>query len=222
MATATKTAPRKAPPRNARLSDFLERLGGIDPQRVYWNPVPGTATEADVLAIVERKLGRCELVDGTLVEKPLVGQKADFLATLLVEIIGPYVRRHQLGRMSGSQGLMRMKGGNVRMPDAGFVSAAQLRQWRQGEPAIMQTAPVLAIEVLSPSNTRAEMAQKRREYFASGSLLVWEIDPSRKTATIYTSPTKKTVLTEADALNGGDLIPGFTLPLAELFAAADE
>ncbi|MFO0810562.1 MAG: Uma2 family endonuclease [Gemmataceae bacterium] len=221
MATATTNGPR-ATTQYSRVGDLITRLGGINPQRVYWNPLPGTATEADLLNIVERKVGRCELVERTLVEKPIVGQKAEFLAALIVELIGPYVRRHRLGRMSGSQGLMRMSGGNVRMPDAGFVSTAQLRQWREREPAVMQTAPALAIEVLSPSNTRAEMAQKRREYFASGSQLVWEIDPRRKTAAVYTSPTKKTTLTEGETLDGGDVIPGFTLPLAELFAINDD
>ena len=118
---------------------------------------------------------------------------------------------------------MRMHGGNVRMPDVGFVSAEQYRQWRRRRPRHRRLlAPALAVEVLSKSNTRAEMAQQRRaEYFASGSRLVWEIDLC-KTVAVYTSPTKRTVLTEGDALDGGDVVPGFTLSLAELFDSMDD
>ena len=62
------------------------------------------------------------------------------------------------------------------------------------------------------------MARKRREYFAAGTRLVWEVNPRRRTVTVYTGPRTSTRLTETDTLTGGDVLPGFSLPLAELFA----
>ena len=75
--------------------------------------------------------------------------------------------------------------------------------------------PDLAIEVLSKSNTPAEMERKRREYFASGARLVWAIDPRSRKATVYTSPDHGTDVT--DTLDGPDILPGFSLSLPWLF-----
>ena len=70
-------------------------------------------------------------------------------------------------------------------------------------------------------NTPEEMAIKRQEYFRSGTRLVWEIDPDTRTARVYTAPDAFTDLTATDALDGGAVQPGFTLPLAEVFAELD-
>jgi len=70
------------------------------------------------------------------------------------------------------------------------------------------------VEILSPSNTRKEMARKLGEYFEAGVLLVWVIDPAKRTAEAYTNPDAKTAV---DVLDGGDVLPGFRLPLAKLF-----
>jgi Uma2 family endonuclease len=79
----------------------------------------------------------------------------------------------------------------------------------------------LAVEVLKRKNTVSEMARKRQDYFAAGVRLVWEIDPLGRTANVYTSPTDVTALGLDDTLDGGDVLPGFRLPLRELFAELD-
>jgi Uma2 family endonuclease len=217
MIVATRVLP--APPTNvAELLELIDRLGGIDPARVRINPLPGTATETDLLRMIESKFGlRCELVEGTLVEK-VMGFKEGYLAERLTRLLGIYVESRRLGVVVGAQSPMRMALGNIRLPDGAFISPAQWRAWCQHEPAVADFGPVIAIEVLSRKNTRAEMARKRREYFAAGTRLVWEVNPRRRTVTVYTGPTASTRLTEADTLTGGDVLPGFTLPLAELFA----
>jgi Uma2 family endonuclease len=86
---------------------------------------------------------------------------------------------------------------------------------------VPQLAPDLAVEVLSPSNTRAEMARKRGEYFRAGVRLVWEIDPRKRGVRVYTAADQFTDLSAGDALDGGTVLPGFTLPLADLFAELD-
>jgi Uma2 family endonuclease len=75
----------------------------------------------------------------------------------------------------------------------------------------------LAVEILSPSNTTREMRLKVREYFESGVRLVWIIDPVKRTAEVYSAPEVKRSLTESGTLDGGDVLPGFRLPLAKLF-----
>jgi Uma2 family endonuclease len=78
--------------------------------------------------------------------------------------------------------------------------------------------PNLVVEVLSESNTRAEIAGKLKEYFFAGVQLVWVIDPRARTAATYTAPDEKTDISAAGTLDGGKVLPGFVLPLAALFA----
>src|SRR5437588_66928 len=86
-----------------------------------------------------------------------------------------------------------------------------------------RVAADLAGEVLSPSNTRAEIARKRREYFAAGTRLAWIVDPKTRTVEVYTSAEKPDViLSEDGTLTGGDVLPGFTLELRGVFAELDE
>ena len=86
--------------------------------------------------------------------------------------------------------------------------------------AISKVIPELAIEVLSESNTRREIALKLDEYFRAGVLLVWVIDPKKQTAEVYTSATKKKEMDKDGVLDGGKVLPGFRLVLKELFARA--
>jgi Uma2 family endonuclease len=79
-------------------------------------------------------------------------------------------------------------------------------------------APDLAIEVLSASNTEGEMQRKLHDYFTAGVRLVWYIDPQTRSAKAYTAEDRCVELSESQSLSGGDVLPGFELPLKELFA----
>jgi len=83
----------------------------------------------------------------------------------------------------------------------------------------IQVAPGLIVEVLSPDHTKAEIDRKLNELFSAGCQLAWVIDPRAKTAKIYTSPKRFKELDESGTLDGGKVLPGFRLPLADLFAA---
>jgi Uma2 family endonuclease len=74
------------------------------------------------------------------------------------------------------------------------------------------------VEVLSKGNTPKEIQRKLKEYFLAGTRLVWVVDPRQRHVRVYTAPDRFVVLTEADTLDGGDVLPGFQLPLRELFA----
>ena len=120
--------------------------------------------------------------------------------------------------MTGEAGTVRLSDRQVRMPDVAFT------RWERFPGGVLPTEPIpdfaadLAVEVLSEGNTPAEIDRKLSEYFACGAKLVWVIDPDTRTARAYTAPTDPAVLTAADALDGGDVLPGFRLPLADLFA----
>ena len=118
--------------------------------------------------------------------------------------------------------MMRTTEPQVRAPDVAFLSRARFPGGKRPKGPIAPIAPDLAVEVLSKSNTKAEIARKLREYFASGTRLAWIVDPKTKSVRVHTSPTGSTRLDLATrgVLDGGDVLPGFRLPLADLFANA--
>jgi Uma2 family endonuclease len=144
------------------------------------------------------------------------------LAAAIIAVLREFVRPRRLGLVAGADGMVRLTGGLVRIPDVSFVSWDRLPGRRVPIEPIPSFAPDLAVEVLSESNTPAEMARKRREYFAGGTLLVWEIDPETRTAEAFTAPDDSTALDGSQALDGGSVLPGFTLPLRDLFAELEE
>jgi Uma2 family endonuclease len=81
--------------------------------------------------------------------------------------------------------------------------------------------PDLSVEVLSPSNTKGEMERKRRDFFLGSCKLVWEIDPIKKTAPVFTAPDEAKLIREGGKLTGGEVLPGFELALGALFARAE-
>ena len=78
--------------------------------------------------------------------------------------------------------------------------------------------PRLAVEVIGTGNTKKEMERKIREYIDAGVDLVWLIYPRTRTAAIYTAPDQVRHVSKGQSLDGGTLLPGFTLPLRRLFA----
>ena len=159
-----------------------------------------------------------ELVDGQVVEKTMDASEVG-IANLLVQFLGSFVLSQRLGR-AFSEMLFRIDQAKdlQRRPDVAFVSVARwpLRK-RVHEGAAWDLVPDLAIEVVSPSNTANEMNGKIHEYFEAGVARVWMIYPSRQEIYVYTSPTDIQVVQLGQDLDGGELIPGFRLPLAALF-----
>ena len=217
MATTTLFPPTAAP---TTLADLLRQLGEVDPGRVRMAPPPGTATEADLIATNEAKRGICELVDGVLVEKGM-GYEESNLALVLAMALGPWIIGRNLGILSGESGMMRLLPGLVRVPDLAFASWDRIPGRKRPGEAVVPFAPDLAIEVLSRGNTRKEMARKRAEYFAAGARLVWEVDPRKRTVAVFTGPEGPTILDATMTLDGGAVLPGFALALADLFAELD-
>jgi Uma2 family endonuclease len=208
---------RAKPLSDDTLHDLLKRLGGISPRRIRADPPPGTATEKDVIAAHDRTDRLYELVDGVLVEK-VMGYLESTLACDLIKFLSYFLDVHDLGFLAGPDGAARLMPGLVRYPDVSLILWAQLPRRERPTAPIAQLAPALAVEILSPGNTKKEIARKIREYFLSGVRLVWVIDPKARTVRVYAAPDESEVLTEGQTLGGGDVLPGFALPLRNLFA----
>ena len=208
-------------PKGATVADVLEQLGGISPRRVQMNPAPGTATEHDLLAVLDHEDRLCELVDGTLVEKTM-GFQESYLASELIRLLGNFVAEHDLGLVAAPDGPLRLLPGLVRLPDVTFISWKQLPNRKCPNEPIASLIPELAVEVLSESNTRGEMERKLKEYFLAGSQLVWLVDPESRTVDVHTKPDDFVRLREREVLDGGTLLPGFRLPLERLFARVEK
>jgi Uma2 family endonuclease len=201
------------------LSDILAELGGIPVDRVHREPTPGRATIDDLVRL-NNNGSQCELVDGTLVEKAM-GWRESLIAALLVELIGGYARRNNLGVVTGADGFIQLLGSLVRGPDVAFISWARLPDGQIPQDAIPQIVPDLAVEVISVGNTLTEMSRKRREYFHAGVRLVWMVDPRERTVAVYTSINDYEILDEDQVLRGHDVVPGLEIQLAEVFAELD-
>ena len=161
------------------LADLLERLGDVPLDRVRFRPSPGSATVQDVLEIERREGKLCELVDGVLVEKAM-GFSESRLAVFLGQFLNAFVISRNLGLVTGADGTVELMPDLVRIPDVAFTNWNRLPGRRRPTSPIPRLAPNLAVEVLSRSNTPREMARKRRDYFAAGVEVVWEIEPGAR------------------------------------------
>jgi len=217
------TVPNAEPARPAAFSmegtfaDVQQRLGGIPLERIHLYPWPGLATEKDVLDVHARTGRLCELVDGILVEKPM-GFYESALATVIGHFLRNYLERHNLGIVGGEAGMLKILRNRIRIPDVSFIRWDRLPPGRPPVPAV---SPDLAVEVLSESNTEREIQDKLGEYFAGGTRLAWVIDPRTRTARAYETADQFTAVDEGGALVGGDVLPGFELPLKDVFAELD-
>lgn len=201
------------------LADLLARLGGVPLERIRFHPYPGTAVEADVLARPDGEKRLCELVEGVLVEKPM-GYYESRLAAVLIQVLGYYVEARDLGIVLGADATLRLAPHLVRLPDVCFISWRHFPNRELPAEPMPDLAPDLAVEILSRSNTEAEMARKRREYFDAGTTLVWIVDPPTRTARVYTRTEESVHVPVDGALDGGDVLPGFQFSLQEWFDRA--
>jgi Uma2 family endonuclease len=158
-----------------------------------------------------------EVVDGQLVETPPMGAYPTKLATTLGVHLGSFL----LSRPSGQlviEAIFRFDRRNQKRPDVAFVSFdrwAEGRRAPDGDP--WDVIPDLAIEVVSKNDLAWEVLGKVHFYLKAGVRSVWLVYPNVDVVHIFDSPTQVRVLTRDDVLDGGDVIPGFRLPLASLF-----
>jgi Uma2 family endonuclease len=159
-----------------------------------------------------------EVVDGKLLEK-IVGAREIEIAGILDQYLGMFARTHRLGRTL-IEFIFRIDQVKdlQRRPDVAYVSHASWPVRRRvPDVAVWDMVPDLAIEIVSPSNTANQVQDKIHDYFRAGVTRVWVVYPRQQEVYVYESPAKIQVLQLGQDLDGGDLIPGFRLPLAALF-----
>jgi Uma2 family endonuclease len=207
--------PVRAPTRT--LAQLKRELGGIPDHRILLDPPPGTATERDLLAYVEgagREKLPVELFDGTLVAKP-TGYIESVVAIYIARMLGNHIEAQRLGWVSGESGPIRLKTQNVRMPDVAFIP----RNGPNDKPPIESVSlrwPTLVVEVISKANTAKEIARKRKEYFDSGTLVVWEIDCRKKTARVWRSLIDVDELGPKGTLDASPAVKDFKLKFSQI------
>lgn len=202
------------------IADLLAALGGIRPDRLRLQPALGTATQADVIEIHNRTDWIYELVDGILVQKPFSFIDSGF-AAWIGYLIGPFVRIPNLGIVTGAAGAFELRPGLVQIPDIAFTSWGRMPGRRVPVDPILHLAPDLVVEVVNHhDNTAAEMARKRHEYLNAGVRLIWEFDIDDRVVSVH-SVTQANVLAVGDTLDGGTVLPGFSVPVADIFAELD-
>jgi Uma2 family endonuclease len=164
---------------------------------------------------------RYELVNQELVDMGNSGMQHGELGAFLAGMLSIYVRQHRLGVVCDSSTAFTFKNKNKRSPDVSFVSRDRLQGLKFLPKGYFQGSPDLAVEILSPSNTIAEIHEKIVEYFENDTRLVWVIHPDEKYVLVYHSPEPDRLLRSLDRLDGEDVVPGLAISVGELFAEWD-
>ncbi|MBE9040146.1 Uma2 family endonuclease [Oscillatoriales cyanobacterium LEGE 11467] len=180
------------------------------PDRKVW-------TDEEFMAL-SRDGNRYELVNGELIEMGNSGAKHGYVAIILSAALFNCVSTQKLGVLMDSSTAFKMKNGNRRAPDISFVSKERLQGLEDLPDGFLDGAPDLAIEILSPGNTVEEMHAKLVEYFENGARLAWIVHPKEHYILVYRCATEPDrLLKSIDSLDGEDVVPGFSLPVADLF-----
>ena len=222
MTTPSVRTRNPAANRPENVAELLRRLGRIPASRVRLQPPPGTATEKDLVRINESKFKTaiCELVEGTLVEKPM-GWHESQIAGLIIHAILSFTQPRKLGKVLAPDGMQRLVPGLVRAPDVSFFARGKLTHSKHSASPIAPVVGDLVVEVISKSNTKSEIARKATEYFAAGTRLMWIVEPKSQTVRVHASPGDFVVLSLNDWLDGGSVLPGFRMPVRDLFETED-
>ena len=159
-----------------------------------------------------------ELVKGAVVEMPPAGHFHGGVGEEISWRLGAFVHQNELGQvyLAETGFVLSRNPDTVRAPDISFVAAARVAQQKRQE-GFFDGAPDLAVEVVSPYETDSEVQEKVLEFLDAGTRLVWVVRPRFKTVTVHRSPTDVSVLTHQDRLEGEQVIPGFAIPLGEIF-----
>jgi Uma2 family endonuclease len=163
-------------------------------------------------------LGRAELVRGELIMMTPAGYRHGKIVSRLNSRLHVYVEQEALGEVMGAETgfVIAQAPDTVRAPDVAFV----YRDRVPSTPPVgyFHGAPDLAVEILSPNDRASEVLAKVHDWLDAGCRAVWVVDPETRTVTVYRNRSQIYVLGVSEQLSGEDVVPGFTLPVAEIFA----
>ena len=160
-----------------------------------------------------------ELIRGEVKRMSPTGITHGVLCTEIAAELRAFVQANNLGVVCGAETgfVLERDPDTVLGADAAFISHERFAKVENPD-KFGPFAPDLAVEVMSPSNAMREMGEKVALYFGAGARAVWVFNPKKRTAAVYTSPSDVRILIEQETLEGGEVLPGFTLELSKLFA----
>ena len=161
---------------------------------------------------------RYELVEGELRRMSPAGHNHGRIAMRLAVPLGKFIADNNLGAVYAAETGFKLKSNpdTVRAPDVSFIRRERVEEIGETE-GFWMGAPDLAVEVNSPGDRVSEVEEKVQEWLNGGARLVWVVSPKLRVVTVYRSLTDIVTLTEKDTLDGGEVVPGFQFPVAELF-----
>lgn len=181
-------------------------------------PTTATLLTADDLLAMPEDGNRYELLRGELVSTPMSSYESSDIAAGIVTALRTYAHAGKFGRVAGADGafILSRDPYTVRIPDASFVRIDRLPPPEQRR-RFLELAPDLAVEVISPSDSANDVQAKVREYLDAGVQLIWVVHPIQRTVTVYGADRNARVLYEDEILDGGDVLPGFAMTVADIF-----
>ena len=161
---------------------------------------------------------RYELIEGELRRMSPAGDEHGRVGMELAVPLGSHVKENKLGKvyLAETGFLIGTNPDTVRAPDIAFVRMERIKE-SPGLKGYRIGAPDLAVEIVSPGDTVSEVEEKVSEWLDGGARMVWVVSPKLHTVTVYRSLVDIVTLTEKDELNGGDVVPGFQIQVAEIF-----
>jgi Uma2 family endonuclease len=161
---------------------------------------------------------RYELVKGELRKMAPAGHEHGFVAMNAGSDLKQHVKKNRLGRVFAAETgfVLASSPDTVRAPDVAFVRKERLNEG-MGKKGYWPGPPDLAVEVVSPGDSYSEVEEKALTWLEAGCLMVIVADPMKRTLTVYRSLTDIVILTEQDVLKGGDVVPGWEMPVKEFF-----
>ena len=162
---------------------------------------------------------RYELLKGELVKMAPAGSQHGTLAMRVGWRLAQHVESLELGTAFAAETGFRLSSNpdTVRAPDAAFVSQRRVEEAGEVQ-GYWPGAPDLAVEVISPSDTYTEVENKVLDWLDAGTAMVVVVNPRQQTVTVYRSRSEIAILTAGDTIDGSDVVPGWTLPVQDLFA----
>ncbi len=183
---------------------------------------PPAAVWTDDALLALDHVGKVELIDGELRKMVPAGPEHEDIGSLLITALTNAVRPSRLGRVYGSSAGYRLSPQTLLSPDVSFIATPRLKGLRAHYKKFLKFAPDLAVEILSPGDSRKAALRKLPDYFQHGTQLVWIVNPIRQSVEVFTGPgASARTLTLPDTLTAAPLLPGFALKLADLFDPPD-